>query len=67
MERLVRRLETVQMAAAKKVIENPRTRSSVALRAESGMYPLETETHKKKEMTVQQDRELENKINTVDW
>ena len=40
--KLVKKLETVQMAAAKKILGCSKTTSNTALRAELGMYPLPT-------------------------
>ena len=40
--KLVKQLETVQMAAAKNVLGCSCTTSNTVLRAELGMYPLET-------------------------
>ena len=38
--KLVKKLETVQMAAAEKILGCSKTTSNTALRAELGMYPL---------------------------
>ena len=47
-----KQLETVQMAAAKKVLEFSNTTSIAILRAEMGMYPLKHKTREKVEMTI---------------
>ena len=43
-KKLARKLETVQMSAAKKIQISPKTTSKTALRAELGMYALKIET-----------------------
>ena len=40
--KLVKKLETVQMAAAKKILGCSKTTRNTALRAKLGMYPLKT-------------------------
>ena len=42
--KLVKKLETVPMTAAKKILGCSKTASNTALRAELGMYSLKTET-----------------------
>ena len=42
--KLVKKLETVPMKAAKKILGCSKTASNTALRAELGMYSLKTET-----------------------
>ena len=44
----VKQLETVQMAAAKQILGYSSTSSNTVLRAELGMYPLETNKDVKK-------------------
>ena len=39
---MAKKLETVQMAAAKKILGCSKPTSNTALRAELGMYPLKT-------------------------
>ena len=51
--KLVKKLETVQMAAAKKILGCSKTTSNTALRAELGMYPLKTKQgHEEVEMAI---------------
>ena len=45
---LVKQLETVQMTAAKNILGCSSTTSNAVLRAELGMYPLETNRHMRK-------------------
>ena len=44
----LKKLETVQLAAAKKILGCPKTTSITALRAELGMYPLQTKRDMRK-------------------
>ena len=51
--KLVKQLKTVQMAPAKKVLGCSSTTSNTVIRAELGMYPLETKRLEKVEMAIQ--------------